>query len=326
MLLYRDDQLAGAMPLYLKSHSRGEYVFDHAWAHAFQQYGLPYYPKLLCAIPFTPVPGPRLLAHTDHDKRALLHAAVTLADSNKLSSLHVLFPYGPDMPALDEAGFMVRKNVQFHWHNQNYRNMDDFLAQMNQRNRKKVRQSRRKLTEEGVSFLWKEGSDIDDSTLDFFYRCYQQTYLEHGNLPYLNREFFDHLRSTMAGNLVIILACVGDQPVASALNLRNANRLYGRYWGSTRFISGLHFETCYMQGIEYSIARELDVFEGGAQGEHKLARGLMPVQTHSAHWVRDPQYSQAIRDFLVREGDMIESYVDELESHSPFRHGETNET
>jgi len=321
IVLHRHNRLAGAMPLYLKTHSRGEYVFDHAWAHAFERHGLAYYPKLLSAIPFTPVPGPRLLAHNKTDKLKLLQAAIGLADSNALSSLHILFPDKTDLEVMTDAGLMIRKNIQFHWSNQGYGSMDDFLESMTQKNRKKIRQGRRKLAEEDVQFLWIEGSCIDDWTLDFFYRCYHQTYIEHGNLPYLNPEFFHHLRDTMPDNIMIVLAQQGEKPVASAFNLRNKERLLGRYWGSLKFISGLHFETCYMQGVEYSIAKGLETFEGGAQGEHKLARGLLPVQTHSAHWIRDRSYAHAINDFLTREEDAVNEYVDVLGNHSPFRQG-----
>lgn len=319
ILLFRDNTLRGAMPLYLKSHSRGEFVFDYAWAHAFERHGVPYYPKLLSAVPFTPVPGPRLLAHTQADKLRLLQAAIAISDGNQISSLHILFPHETDLKILTDNQLMVRTNVQFHWTNQGYAIMDDFLNHMNQKNRKKVRQGRRKLADEAMQFQWFEGNDIDDDTLDFFYHCYQQTYLEHGHLPYLSTNFFYQLRETMPESMVIVLARQGQEAVAAALNLRSSDRLYGRYWGSTKFVSGLHFETCYMQGIEYSIARGLQVFEGGAQGEHKLARGLLPVQTYSAHWVRDPMYAQAIEDFLTREQAMVTDYVDVLEQHSPYR-------
>lgn len=319
ILLRRNGKLAGAMPLYLKSHSRGEYVFDYAWAHAFERHGVPYYPKLVCAIPFTPVPGPRLLAHTIADKNKLLNAAIAVARNNEISSLHVLFPVHEDLQVLEDNGLMTRSNVQFHWSNGPYASMDDFLAGLNQKNRKKIRQSRRALNNEGVEFEWLEGRDIDDNALNFFYRCYHRTYIEHGNLPYLNPEFFRRLRDELPDNLVLILAHQNGQPVASALNLRSADRLYGRYWGSLKFISGLHFEACYLQGIEYCIARGLNVFEGGAQGEHKLARGLMPVQTYSGHWIGEPGYARAIDDFLKRENVMIDDYVDVLEEHSPFR-------
>ena len=275
---------------------------------------------MLCAIPFTPVPGPRLLAQTQADKLKLLRAAVAIADNNQISSLHILFPHEAELQMLASSGLMIRTNVQFHWTNQGYTTMDHFLGSMNQKNRKKIRQSRRKLADAGIEFEWYEGAGIDDVTLDFFYRCYQQTYLEHGNLPYLKPDFFYTLRDTLPASMTIIMARQGRHAVAAALNLRSASRLYGRYWGSMQFIPGLHFETCYMQGIEYSITRGLAAFEGGAQGEHKLARGLLPVQTYSAHWVRDPMYAQAIEDFLNHEQNMVADYVDVLEKHSPFRH------
>lgn len=319
ILLYRDNTLAGALPLYLKSHSRGEYVFDYAWAHAFEHHGLSYYPKLVSAIPFTPVPGPRLLAHTQADKQRLLDVAIGLAHANQVSSLHILFPHDTDHHILSRAGLLTRRTVQFHWFNHDYKTTDDFLTQLNQRNRKKTRQNRRRLRDEGIQFEWKEGAGIDAATLDFFYRCYHKTYLEHGNLPYLNHSFFAHLIETMAPSIVIIIARQNNEPIAASLCLRDGKRLYGRYWGCLRFVSGLHFETCYLQGIEYSISRGIHVFEGGAQGEHKLARGMLPVQTYSAHWIRDSRFAHAIQNYLEREDTAMDHYINELEDHSPFR-------
>lgn len=319
ILLYRDAVLAGAMPMYLKSHSRGEYVFDHAWAHAFERHGHPYYPKLLSAIPFTPVPGPRLLAPDHADKAKLLQAAIAIAQTNQISSLHILFPGNDDLQVMTDHGLMVRTNVQFHWPNRNYRDMDEFLAGMNQKNRKKIRQGRRKLNEQGIHFQWFEGHDSDDDILKFFYRCYHRTYIEHGNLPYLQPDFFYQLRDKSPESLVIIVAYQNQEPIACAFNLRSATHLYGRYWGAMQFVPGLHFETCYMQGIEYCIARGIQTFEGGAQGEHKLARGLLPVSTYSAHWIRDSRYAQAIDDFLKHERTAVDDYVDVLENHSPYR-------
>lgn len=319
LLMERDDILAGAMPLYLKSHSRGEYVFDYAWANAFARHGLHYYPKLLCAVPFTPVPGPRLLAARQADRVLLARKAIDIGRQNNVSSLHVLFPDEDDQRALEEAGFLFRDNVQFHWFNRPYASMDDFLASLNQQKRKKIKQDRKKVREAGVHFRWLRGEAIDDATLHFFYRCYHKTYLEHGNAPYLNLAFFVQLRQSMAGNMVIVLAEQDAQPVAAALNIRGDQRLYGRYWGSIRYVSGLHFETCYMQAIEYCIAEGLDVFEGGAQGEHKLSRGMLPVRTCSAHWIADRQYASAIADYLEQETPAIGAYLDELREHSPFK-------
>ncbi|WP_233154975.1 GNAT family N-acetyltransferase [Candidimonas nitroreducens] len=319
LLMHRGGNLAAAMPLYLKSHSRGEYVFDMAWARAFAQHGLAYYPKLLGAIPFTPVPGPRLLAATHADRVALAREAVEVARGNQLSSLHILFPTDADIEALREAGFLFRENVQFHWFNRGYRNLEEFLAGMSQPKRKKIRQDRKKAVAAGVTFRWLQGADIDEAALDYFYRCYCRTYLEHGNAPYLNREFFKLLHTTMTPNLALVLAEQQGAPIAAALNIRGGDRLYGRYWGCTRYIPGLHFETCYMQAIEFCIKQGIAVFEGGAQGEHKLSRGMLPVRTWSAHWIRDERYAAAIADYLERETPAISDYIDELHEHSPFK-------
>lgn len=319
LLLERDGALAGAMPLYLKSHSRGEYVFDHAWAHAFARFGLDYYPKLLAAVPFTPVPGPRLLAHTHADRVALARQAIEVADQNELSSAHLLFGSPEDRSALEEAGWMFRENVQFHWFNRGYGAVEDFLSELTQQKRKKLRQDSKKAQAAGIRFRWLEGDAIDDTALDFFYRCYHNTYMEHGNPPYLNRAFFGQLHARMPDAMVLIVAEQDGTPVASAMNMRGGTTLYGRYWGSIRYVPGLHFETCYMQSIAYCIARKLSVFEGGAQGEHKLSRGMLPVRTYSAHWIRDARYAEAIADFLSRETPLMDRYVEELGDHSPFR-------
>ena len=319
LVLYRENSLAAAMPLYLKYHSRGEYVFDMSWARAFAQHGLQYYPKLLSAIPFTPVPGPRLLARNHADRVLLAQQAIALTEQNELSSLHILFPDVNDCTALREAGFMFRESIQFHWHNDGYQNIDDFLSRMNQKNRKKIRQDRKKAIQAGIQFRWLEGPDINDDALDFFYECYARTYFEHGNPPYLNKQFFQLLQQHMPENLLIVMATHSNEPVACALNIRSKDTLYGRYWGTTQFVSGLHFETCYMQAIEYCIAKGLQHFEGGAQGEHKLSRGMLPVRTYSAHWIRDTRYAQAIADFLEHETQAIEGYADELQEHSPYK-------
>lgn len=321
LLMHRDTGLAAAMPLYLKAHSRGEYVFDMAWARAFAQHGIAYYPKLLAAVPFTPVPGPRLLAATHADRLLLARQAVEVACQNELSSLHILFPSDADCAALRQAGFLFRENVQFHWFNQGYRSLDEFLACMSQPKRKKIRQDRKKAQQAGVSFRWLQGEDIDEAALAFFYRCYCRTYIEHGNAPYLNEAFFRQLRQSMPQNLLIVLAEQQGAPIAAALNIRGADTLYGRYWGCTRYIPGLHFETCYVQAIEFCIRHGIAVFEGGAQGEHKLSRGMLPVQTWSAHWIRDERYAQAVADFLERETPAVTDYIDELHEHSPFKKG-----
>lgn len=307
------------MPLYVKHHSRGEYVFDMAWARAFAQHGVPYYPKLLSAVPFTPVPGPRLLAKSHEDRVLLARRAIALADQNELSSMHVLFPTADDCAALEEAGFMFRESVQFHWHNEGYGNIDEFLSRLNQKSRKKLKQDKKKAQQAGVTFRWLEGKHIDTAALSFFYECYARTYFAHGNPPYLSRRFFEQIHERMPENLLLIMAYRNGEPIACALNIRSDDALYGRYWGATEFVSGLHFETCYMQAIEYCISHGISRFEGGAQGEHKLSRGMLPARTYSAHWIRDTRYARAIADFLEHETLAIEGYADELAEHSPYK-------
>ncbi|HEU0229643.1 MAG TPA: GNAT family N-acetyltransferase [Burkholderiaceae bacterium] len=319
LLLRRDGHLAGAMPLYLKSHSRGEYVFDFAWAQAFAEHGLDYYPKLLGAIPFTPVRGPRILAHNPEDRALLARQAIALARDNGLSSLHILFPSEDDRVALAAAGFMFRENIQFHWFNHGHRTFDEFLASLSQPKRKKIRQDTKKVTEAGIRFRWLRGSQIDDRALRFFVRCYNHTYLEHGNPPYLNDAFFQRLRRDMPETLVLIVAELNGEPIATALNLRGGTALYGRYWGTVRFVPGLHFETCYTQAIRFCIEEGIPVFEGGAQGEHKLSRGLIPVETCSAHWIRDQRYAAAIERYLQRETPAMREYAEMLRRHTPYR-------
>lgn len=319
LVLLRDGVAQAAMPLYAKSHSRGEYVFDHAWANAYARYGMDYYPKLVSAVPFTPVPGPRLLAHNHDDRRLLLAASKRVLREQGYSSLHVLFPQEDELPILQQAGLLLRSNIQFHWYNESYPDMDAFLAALAQPKRKKLRQDRRRVAKAGIEFEWFTGHEIDSATLRFLYLCYVQTYLEHGNAPYLNLDFFERIHDRIAPSLVVIVAKRHGAPIAAALNIRHGERLYGRYWGCTEFVPGLHFETCYLQGMEYCIVHGIRIFEGGAQGEHKLARGMLPVQTQSAHWIEDPVFSPAIADFLQREGPFVDQYLDELLAHSPYR-------
>jgi len=324
LLLRRDGHLAGAMPMYLKTHSQGEYVFDHGWAHAFERHGLAYYPKLVSAIPFSPVPGPRLLASTHEDRVLLAKYAAHLTRQQGLSSLHVLFPCESDRQALDEAGFMMREDIQFHWQNQSYHDFEDFLSRLNQKTRKKLRQDSKKVAQAGVTFRWLEGQQIDQADLAFFYHCYADTYLVRGRHPYLNLDFFQRLLRDMPEALFIVQAWRNEKPIACALSLRDKQTLYGRYWGSTEFVPGLHFETCYMQAIAYCISQGLLRFEGGAQGEHKLSRGMMPIRTHSAHWIAHPAYAKAIQDFLQRETTAVGQYMNALQEHSPFRRADAD--
>ncbi len=321
LLLHDGDRLAGAMPLYLKSHSYGEYVFDWAWADAYHRHGIEYYPKLLSAIPFTPVVGARLLAQQQEYRNQLIAGALELARRTNTSSLHVLFPAASDLECLASHGFLLRQGCQFHWQNNNYTDFEDFLAQLNHDKRKKIRQERRRVNEAGIKFRWIEGDSIKDADWEFFTRCYCQTYREHRSTPYLNLEFFRRIGVSMPGNIVMMCAERDNNLIAASLLIRNGTHLYGRYWGAIEYQPSLHFEACYYQGIEYAITRGLQVFEGGAQGEHKMARGLLPVATQSAHWLAHPEFSTAIDDFLRREGRGMTQYIDELHERSPFKGG-----
>lgn len=319
LTLWQGEVLVGAIPLYLKTHSRGEFVFDHGWADAFERHGFAYYPKLLSAAPFTPVTGPRLLANNDKDRRLLAEGAISLARQLGVSSLHILFPDETDLAVLRGMGFMLREGIQFHWHNAGYNSFDGFLAALNHDKRKKIRQERRHAHEAGLSFLWLTGRQIEDSQLRFFYDCYVNTYHEHWSSPYLNLAFFRQITQSMPDNLLWIFAVRGDEPVACAMNVLTKDALYGRYWGAKRFISGLHFETCYSQAVEYCIQHGISRFEGGAQGIHKMARGLLPTPTWSAHWIADAGFADAVKRFLDEERTGIEHHIEELSQHTPFK-------
>jgi len=323
LALFRNGRLDAAMPLYVKHHSWGEFVFDWAWADAYRRHGLNYYPKLVCCVPFSPVPGPRLLANNDADRAALIQAALKLTHDLGFSSFHILFPTDPDHAALNAAPLLHRSGFQFHWNsrpsgcNAGYADFDAFLAAMTHDKRKKIRQERKKLASLGVTFRWVEGRDSSDADWDFFYRCYADTYARHRSEPHLNHAFFAALRETMPDNLVLIVADKNGEPVACSFCIKDSERLYGRHWGTLEYVPGLHFETCYQQGIEYAIVHGLQVFEGGAQGEHKLARGLTPTATHSWHWLENAEFREAVDRFLERETDAISHYMDELDG--PFR-------
>lgn len=322
-LVARDGKrLTGAMPLYVKSHSRGEYVFDWAWADAYERHGLAYYPKLLSAIPFTPVSGPRLLAESREVARALADNVLHVAQDSGASSLHCLFPLPEEAALLAGHGMMVRHGVQFHWRHPgaHITDFDQYLALMNHAKRKKIKQERRRVRDAGITFRWLEGAAITDDDWAFFVRCYNRTYREHHNTPYLSAEFFRRIGNTMPEHLLLIVAERAGHPIAASFNVIGADHLYGRYWGAIEHHPMLHFETCYYQTIEYCIARGIGVFEGGAQGEHKLARGLMPVQTCSVHWLAQPQFAAAVETFLAREKSGIAHYIDELREHAPFAH------
>jgi predicted N-acyltransferase len=331
------DEMVAACAVYVKSHSYGEYVFDWAWANAYQQHGLPYYPKAVVAVPFTPVPGARLLARDAKARAALVRALVQWCESQGLSSVHLLFAQDDDVAASEAAGLMLRHTVQFHWSNTQpgYADFDAFLATLAQDKRKKIRQERRKVADAGVTFRWAQGCDISVADWDFFYQCYERTYLEHGNAPYLNRDFFQRMADTMAENWVLFVAEREGRTVATSLiavcaqstetsgmkglEISLEKVAYGRYWGALERVDCLHFEACYYQPLQWCIEHGYQRFEGGAQGEHKMARALLPVKTTSAHWLSHPAFADAVGRFLEREGQGIDNYLEDLGQRSPFK-------
>lgn len=317
--LWAGGELLAAMPLYLKAHSYGEYVFDWAWAEAYQRNGLAYYPKWLAAVPFTPVPGPRLLGTDGAARQALLDGVLAMVEESGGSSFHLLFPTDEEADWLQARGLMLRTGVQFHWRNRGYGDFEAFLASLSRDKRKKIRQERRRVADAGVSFRVLHGAEAGEADWDFFYRCYALTYAQHRSSPYLNRAFFGQLGRALGPGVVLCLAEAAGRPVAASLCLRDEEALYGRYWGAVEEIPCLHFEACYYQPIDYAIRAGLARFEGGAQGEHKLARGLEPVRTVSAHWLRDGRFADAVARYLARETPGVAAYLDELSERSPFR-------
>jgi uncharacterized protein len=322
--------LAAACPVWLKTHSRGEYVFDWAWAEAYERHGLPYYPKAVVASPFTPVPGTRLLARNSTERSALLQALIAWCQTEDLPSLHILFGDAADQAASQQVGLMLRHQVQFHWQNPGWHDFDDFLASLSQDKRKKIRQERRKVREAGVVFRCVTGRQASDSDWAFVQRCYQQTYWEHGNPPYLQPGFFDAMRQHMPAHWLLCLGERAGEPMAmSLIGLQHdaaglPQVAYGRYWGATQRVDCLHFEACYYQPIEWCIANGVQRFEGGAQGEHKMARALLPVNTASAHWIAHPGFAEAIGRFLAREREGVTDYMEALAQHSPLRQPHTD--
>ncbi len=328
--LWRGSKLLAACPLYIKAHSYGEYVFDWAWANAYEQHGLAYYPKALVAVPFTPVPGTRLLARDAESRALLVQALLAWCKEEELSSLHLLFGADEDIAACADSGLLLRNTVQFHWTNNAWPDFEAFLAGLAHDKRKKIRQERRKVHDAGVRFRWSRGTDISEADWDFFYRCYARTYREHGNPPYLSRDFFRLMARHMPEAWLLFVAEREGRPIATSLIALSAgltgaddsdNPLiaYGRYWGAIERVDCLHFEACYYQPLQWCIAHGVRRFEGGAQGEHKMARALMPVKTTSAHWLAHPAFADAVERFLEREGEGIENYMDHLGERSPFR-------
>ena len=323
--------LRAAMPLYLKDHSWGEFVFDHAWAQAYERTGRDYYPRLVSCVPFTPISGPRLLFGTDTEPRSacplLLEACRMLAATERASSLHVLFPQPDATAGLTDAGLMLRKDCQYHWQNRGYQKFGDFLALFRADKRKKVKRERRRVEEAGISFRVVSGAEINPALLDQVYLLHAATFLERGQSPYLTRRFFAMLHQQLPSTLVLFLALDEDVPVACAICLRDESTLYGRYWGCNQRYHSLHFETCFYQGIDYCIEQGLNRFEPGAQGEHKLRRGFEPTATWSAHWLRDPAFAAAVDDYLTRERAWMDDYIHRARDQLPFRRdGDTQPT
>ncbi len=319
IVLYDGDLLAAALPLYVKGHSYGEYVFDWAWADAYQRHGLDYYPKLLSAVPFTPVAGARLLAVDDAARAALIAVLSATQRATEVSSTHILFPPEAHARQLQEAGFMLRSGVQFHWLNPGYASFDDFLATLEQKKRKNIRAERRKVREAGVTLRRVRGKDLTDDDWKLFNRCYRHTYAAHYSTPYLNLDFFRRIGRTMPENILLVIAERAGRPIAASLVIHSADTLYGRYWGELEHVPCLHFEAAYYQPLEFCIEQGIKTFEGGAQGEHKMARGFLPTRTWSAHWLAHPSFADAIERFLEREAGGIDEYMNELNERNPFK-------
>jgi predicted N-acyltransferase len=330
LLIFADGQLLAALPGYIKSHSYGEYVFDWSWADAYRRHGFHYYPKWINAVPFTPCVGPRLLCNSQTLTRELIHfvndALITQCITQDFSGWHCLFPEAGYSEQLRTNNISQRLGCQFHWFNRGYHNFDDFLAHMSSRKRKNIAKERKQVSEQGFIFEIKTGAALTVQDWETFYALYRTTYLKRsGHKGYLSEEFFQQLGATMSENLVLINAAKiteGGTPdvIAASLFLRDSTTLYGRYWGCFEEYQFLHFETCYYQGIDYAIANQLTRFDGGAQGEHKIARGFEPVLTHSNHWIREPGFRTAIEHFIAEEAVGIEAYAEDARAHLPFKH------
>jgi predicted N-acyltransferase len=323
-----EGKLLGALPLYLKNNSYGEFVFDFAWANAYNQAGLNYYPKLVSAVPFTPATGPRLLVNAELSNATevqltLIEAATSLAPKVDASSLHILFPDEAQAAGLQQAGLLKRKDCQFHWHNDNYADFAEFVARFTAVKRKKVRRERRRIREAGIEFTTRSGNELTASDWEEIMPLYAATFLRRGRDPYLNKEFFIKIAKRIPDNVVVFTGHAGAELVAVAICFRSATTLYGRYWGASRFVDSLHFETCYYQGIDYCIANGLQTFEPGTQGEHKISRGFIPAETWSLHWLSRPDFAVAIDDYLGRERKNIDHYIDAVGEHVPYRGGQS---
>ncbi len=318
-IVTHEGRIIGASPIFLKQHSYGEYVFDWSWAEAYQKYGESYYPKIVSCIPFTPVSGPRVFGSDASIKKNIVEQIEELAYGNKMSSSHILFCGESEADIYQDTKWMPREGVQFKWLNKNYKNFEEFLSQLSHDKRKKIKQERKKIQDLGLKIKKVKGTEIIESDLDFFYTCYCNTYQEHHSNPYLTRNFFSLIRESMPENILLILAYEGDIAIAGSFFIYDDKNLYGRYWGSKSFYAGLHFELSYYQGQEFCIENGIAVFEGGAQGEHKLARGFEPFNTFSYHRIFDEKFEHAIKDFLRREKSGIDQYTNELNERAPYK-------
>lgn len=323
LLVYDKENLMGLLPLYLKTHSFGEYVFDQQWAAAWRQHGLAYYPKWLTAIPFTPCPGPRLVLNNLADRanviRSVLDFIREVSIEENLSSWHCLFPCEQEAEQWQSQGLLVREGVQYHWFNKDYRDFDDYLEAFNAAKRKMIRRERRKVDAAGVELRRMPGDQVTEAVWQAFYRFYALTYLKNGSQPYLTPDFFMRCASVMGERMLLVQAVKNGETVAAALSFIGSDTLYGRYWGCAEEYDALHFEACYYQGLDYCIGRGLKRFDSGAQGEHKIARGFEPVPTYSAHWLKDPAFADAVEKFLARERQALKIYRQNAANYLPFK-------
>ena len=323
LLVLDDDSLIAFMPLYLKNHSWGEYVFDHQWAEAYHQQGLEYYPKWLTAIPLTPCQGTRIVIKESISSlkvtQALLSFIKQLSEQHNVSSWHCLFPTLQEAELLKSLELSIREGVQFQWFNNHYQDFDAFLQTLNTSKRKMIKRERRRIQEQDIRLLRISGAKVSPLQWQIFYNFYSITYLKKGSQPYLNLAFFQQIAATMGEQLLLVLAFKDDLPIAAALSFIGRETLYGRYWGCDEEYSNLHFETCYYQGLDYCIENGLQRFDSGAQGEHKIARGFEPITTYSAHWLKDKRFAKAIEDFVTEEKIMLARYKQKASTFLPFK-------
>lgn len=322
VIIENDSNIVGALPMYLKSHSKGEYVFDHAWANAYYQAGGEYYPKLQSSIPFSPVTGPRLFADNDTHKKLLLEAAITHAKQCGVSSLHFTFIDNDELDIMVANGLLKRHDQQFHWHNNNYKNFNDFLSELSSRKRKNILKERRSILDNDIQIEHLKGNEIDEIHWDHYFDFYMDTADRKWGRPYLNREFFSFLGRNLTDRILLIMAKRDGRYIAGALNLIGPDTLYGRYWGAKEYHKFLHFELCYYQAIDFAIENKLSKVEAGAQGDHKIARGYIPVLTNSTHWIANPAFKDAIKKYLAQERKAVGREIEFLSEFVPFKKGE----